>query len=163
MTHLCLANSLLIDGVDFSDHALVNAIIDDPAHHCVVLFPAPTAMRLGSIGAESPATVFAPAKIPVVFLLDGTWQHARKMLRLSPNLGRLPTIALSPTTPSEFRNVRKQPRPGCLSTIEATHAILDWFHATSDTPNGKRPHDNLLEAFRFMVRTQETKSVPENK
>jgi DTW domain-containing protein YfiP len=147
MTHLCLSNSLLIEGVDFSADPTVNDIIADPTSHAVVLFPARHAVECGS-------GVFPADKHPVIFILDGTWQHARKMLRLSTNLQRLPAVSLAPRAPSGFR-VRKQPRPGCLSTLEAVHHVLDVLNPSS-TDCGDRPHDNLLDVFQFMVNQQVT-------
>jgi DTW domain-containing protein YfiP len=59
----------------------------------------------------------------LVFLLDATWSGARKMLRLSPNLQRLPRIMFTPSAPSRFV-IKQQPVDGCLSTLEATHELL---------------------------------------
>jgi DTW domain-containing protein YfiP len=45
------------------------------------------------------------------------------MLRLSPNLQRLPKIMFSNAAPSRYL-IKRQPEPGCLSTLEATHELL---------------------------------------
>jgi DTW domain-containing protein YfiP len=156
MTHLTLENSLLLEGMDFTHHPIVNGLLRDQSNAGVVLFPAKQAITLTP---ETPAhTLFPADKQAVVFLLDGTWQHARKIRRLSKNLHPLPTIALAPIAPSAFR-VRKQPRAGCLSTLEAAHAILDWHH-TQTTPHAPRHHDHLLPPFHAMVRTQERWQSP---
>ena len=59
----------------------------------------------------------------VVFLLDATWSGARKMLRLSPSLQRLPRIMFTPAAPSRYI-IKQQPQAGCLSTLEAVHELL---------------------------------------
>jgi DTW domain-containing protein YfiP len=59
----------------------------------------------------------------VLFLLDGTWSGARKMLRLSPSLQRLPRVMFTPSAPSRFI-IKQQPQAGCLSTLETTHELL---------------------------------------
>ena len=55
--------------------------------------------------------------------LDATWGGARKLLRLSPSLQRLPRIMFTPTTPSRYI-IKQQPQEGCLSTLEAVHELL---------------------------------------
>jgi DTW domain-containing protein YfiP len=59
----------------------------------------------------------------VVFLLDGTWACAAKMLRISTSLKELPQIMFPPAAPSRFV-IKQQPVVGCLSTLEATHELL---------------------------------------
>ena len=44
------------------------------------------------------------------------------------NLGPLPRISFDPGEPSRFRG-RKQPKPECLSTIEAIHRTIDLLPA----------------------------------
>ena len=64
------------------------------------------------------------SKTPLILVVDGTWNTARKMLRLSRNLHSVPRICFTPVRPSRFR-VRKQPHPNCYSTIEAIHQTLE--------------------------------------
>ena len=59
----------------------------------------------------------------LIVLLDATWSGARKMLRLSPSLQRLPRIMFTPSTPSRYV-IKQQPQEGCLSTLEAVHELL---------------------------------------
>ena len=59
----------------------------------------------------------------VVFLLDATWRLARPMLRDSLSLQRLPRIMFSGAAPSRYI-IKRQPEPGCLSTLEAVHEML---------------------------------------
>ena len=59
----------------------------------------------------------------LVFILDATWSGARKMLKLSPSLQRLPRVMFTPTAPSRYV-IKQQPQDGCLSTLEACHELL---------------------------------------
>ena len=120
LTHLCLPNSELQMGIAFDDHASVQALLRDPANHCVLLYPGPTARNLSH--GELTTTDLAGRRL-VVLLLDATWACARKMLRLSPTLQALPRIMFTPTAPSRFV-IKQQPQEGCLSTLEATHETL---------------------------------------
>jgi len=119
LTHLCLANSEIRVGVSFDDDENVQQLISDPANFPVLLYPGPSAINVSN--ASLPPEVLH--RRVVVFLLDATWACARKMLRLSPNLQRLPRIMFTASAPSRFI-IKQQPQPGCLSTLEATHELL---------------------------------------
>jgi DTW domain-containing protein YfiP len=123
LTHLCLPNSELRMGVGFDEDARVQALIRDPQNFPVLLYPGKDAVNL-SVGAP-PKELSEPlaSRRLVVFLLDGTWSGARKMLRLSPSLQRLPRIMFTPSAPSRYV-IKQQPVEGCLSTLEAVHELL---------------------------------------
>lgn len=120
LTRLCLANSELHMGMAFDDDAAVQALIADPANFCVLVYPGREARNLST---GELATAELGARRLVVFLLDATWAGARKMLRLSPSLQRLPRVMFTPTAPSRYV-IKQQPQEGCLSTLEATHELL---------------------------------------
>ena len=120
LTHLCLPESEIHMGVEFDQHAPVQALLRDPALHPVLLYPGPTALNLSQ--GELPPESLAGRRL-VVLVLDATWACAKKMLRLSPSLQALPRIMFTPTAPSRFI-IKQQPQPGCLSTLEATHETL---------------------------------------
>jgi len=120
LTHLCLADSEIHVGVEFDEHPAVQAVIADPSNFPVLLYPGPTARNL-SRGDLAPEEL--GKRRLVVFLLDATWSGARKMLRLSPSLQRLPRIMFTPSAPSRYV-IKQQPQEGCLSTLEATHELL---------------------------------------
>jgi DTW domain-containing protein YfiP len=57
----------------------------------------------------------APGAEPVFVLLDGTWQEARKMIRKSAYLAKLPRLALA--APASGYALRANHRAGTLCTI----------------------------------------------
>jgi len=120
LTHLCLSSSEIHMGLTFDTHELVQALIVDPANFPVLVYPGPTARNL-TTGAMTETDL--GGRRLVLFLLDGTWSGARKMLRLSPSLQRLPRVMFTPTAPSRFI-IKQQPQAGCLSTLETTHELL---------------------------------------
>ncbi len=120
LTHLCLPNSEIHMGLGFDDHEAVQALIHDPRHAPFLLYPGKEAINL-STGALPAADI--GDRTLVVFMLDSTWRGARKMLKLSPSLQRLPRIMFTPTMPSRYV-IKQQPQEGCLSTLEATHELL---------------------------------------
>jgi DTW domain-containing protein YfiP len=120
LTHLCLSTSEIHMGLTFDSHELVQAIIADPNNFPVLVYPGPTARNL-TTGALTETDL--SGRRLVLFLLDGTWSGARKMLRLSPSLQRLPRVMFTPSAPSRFI-IKQQPQAGCLSTLETTHELL---------------------------------------
>ena len=149
MTHLCLSNSMLIEGLDFSANAQVDALIQDPFNFCVLLFPDQDAVNLSAFDKAQRQDFVPQDKRLLVFVLDGTWDNAKSMKRLSSNLRDLPRICFEPPQASEFREVRKQPHAQCFSTIEAVHHLIQLFDHDSI-----EPAETMLAAFRFMVNQQ---------
>lgn len=120
LTHLCLANSELQMGLAFDDQEAVQEIINDPRNLVMLVYPSVGARNL-SRGDLTPADI--GDRRLVFFLLDATWAGAKKMLRLSPSLQRLPRVMFTPTAPSRYV-IKQQPVAGCLSTLETTHELL---------------------------------------
>jgi DTW domain-containing protein YfiP len=151
MTSLCIENSLLIEGFDFTHESRVNRLIEDDTLHCLLLFPGTDAISLNELDTQKREQIFPTGKMPMVFVIDGTWHEAKKMVKLSTNLQQLPTISFTPRVSSRFR-VRKQPRSNCYATIEAVHQVLSLLD--EDRDEARRPYDNLIEVFDYMVERQ---------
>lgn len=125
LTRLCLENSELHMGIEFDRVEAVQELIADEANLCVLVYPGREALNFSTADAATLGTFRERlgARRLVVFLLDATWAGARKMLRLSPSLQRLPRVMFTPTAPSRYV-IKQQPQEGCLSTLEATHELL---------------------------------------
>ena len=147
------SNSLLLEGVDFSADERVNREIASAANFPVLLYPSADALNL-SYRTAAERLMYAPAgRKLLVFVIDGTWKSARKMIRLSCDLAKLPRICFEPPSPSDYR-IRRQPKPHCYSTIEAIHHVLQLL--TPCSGGGHRPQDNLLTVFRSVIEQQLT-------
>lgn len=120
LTHLCLSNSELQMGLAFDDQEAVQEIIHDPRNFCMLVYPSVGARNLSK--GDLSASDIGDRRL-VFFLLDATWAGAKKMLRLSPSLQRLPRVMFTPTAPSRYV-IKQQPVAGCLSTLETTHELL---------------------------------------
>ncbi|MES2934386.1 MAG: tRNA-uridine aminocarboxypropyltransferase [Pseudomonadota bacterium] len=151
MSHLCLQHSHLILGQDYSDNAQVNQLLNDPAKQAVMLYPGQNSTNLSALSLAERSAPFALDKKLVIFVIDGTWATARNMVRQSRNLQDLPRVCFSLDRPSSFR-VRKQPAPGCYSTIEAIHEVIELVAPIYGFAG--RAHDNLLHVFDHMVERQ---------
>lgn len=120
MTHLALKNSIVFEGTDFTQHSELNAILRNPALSPMLLFPGGEPLEAGAANA-------APTgRVPVLIVIDATWNLAKKILHRSPNLRDLRRISLSPSSPSQF-TARRQPRADCLCTAEAISEVLEAF------------------------------------
>ncbi len=149
LTHLCLTNSEIRMGKGFDDDEAVQALINDPRNHPVLLYPGEDALNL-SAAAEPQISGFrsqVSGRQLVVFLLDATWRGARKLLRQSPSLQRLPRIMFTPSAPSRYV-IKQQPVEGCLSTLEAVHELLTVLERTG--LDAYPLPDQLLDVFQRM-------------
>lgn len=146
MAHLGLKNSVLLVGEDFSADPVVNALLANPSLHCLVLFPGENSTNLSRLTTDLRAGLFPSTKELVVFVIDGTWSTAPKILQKSRNLVGLPRICYDPPHASRFF-VRKQPELYCHSTIEAIHHTIKLLKPT-------QAGDQFLRPFEVMVQQQ---------
>ncbi|XP_059443833.1 uncharacterized protein LOC132175797 [Corylus avellana] len=107
----------------------------------VLLFPSDCAIGVDGLDALG-------FKVTNLIVLDGTWAKATRMYNENPWLKLLPHLKLDLKKMSLFSEVRSQPKPGCLSTIES---IVYALKALGDEPEGL---DNLLDVFESMVEDQ---------
>lgn len=151
MSHLSLKNSHLIQGQDYSKNDLVNELLADTHYNSFILYPGHDSKDISLMSASEKQNLCA--KKMRVFVIDGTWATARKMIRQSKNLHALPRLCFVPNRPSNFR-VRKQPRANCYSTIEAIHHTIELVGESQGFAVHEREHDKLLSTFNYMVETQ---------
>lgn len=153
ISHLTLTGSRLLQGYDYSEDKRVNALLRDPARHCLVLYPGEDSLNLSATPAPERAALVPKGKRLTVFVIDGTWHTARKTMARSRNLAPLPRICFAPERPSRFR-VRKQPRENFCSTVEAIHETIELLGPAAGFDLAPRKHDALLDVFDHMVEQQ---------
>jgi hypothetical protein len=137
LTHVALPNSEVHGGVCFEAHSRVPALASAPG--AALLFPGPGSTPLAP-GRVAPPTV--------LFVVDGTWPQAEKMLRANPSIAGLPRVSVSPSSPGAYGELRREPGPETLSTIEAVALALG---AIEDDPARFAP---MVDAFRRSVALQ---------
>ena len=118
LAKLCLTNAELLIGVDFTRNERVNALIQDPSYIPFVLYPGPKAVNFKTL-ANDPAT---EGKNLLIFVIDGTWACAKRLLNKSQNIRALPRLSFSRSYVSRFV-IKRQPMPHCVSTIEAIYYL----------------------------------------
>jgi DTW domain-containing protein YfiP len=120
LTHLCLKNSEILTGVDFTEDQRINYLLKDPFYYPVLLYPGEGSVDISEF--HFPEDASDKRKI-LVFVIDASWTLAKKMLKLSANLSALPKIRFHPQEPSRYV-IKQQPHENCLSTIESVHFLL---------------------------------------
>ncbi len=147
-SHLILQNSEVLVGINFDEMPAFQNAIADERYQTVVLYPGKTAIKLSEPGASSQL-----GDKPIQWVvIDGTWQCAKKMMRLTTSLHGLPRVSFTPGRTSEFQ-VKHQPRPECLSTVESLHQLLiDLNQLGLEHTEGRE--ENLMDVFRKTVEQQ---------
>jgi len=148
VAHLSLSNSEIVVGVDFSEDPRVNALLDDPCFDCRLIYPGSSAQNLSRQAYRPP-----PGRRPVLFLVDATWPCAKKVMRLSENLRRLPRLSFDAAAASEFL-IKHQPHPMCLSTVETLDRVLELLAAAGLERYDAADARALLRPFRAMIEMQ---------
>lgn len=148
LTHRALKNSELIMGVNLTENKRLNSLLTDPSFYPVILYPGHTSINL------SQCTNFdvPPRKKLLIIILDGTWRLAKKIQSASANLHDVPRVCFTPPTASRFL-IKRQPAKVCVSTIEATHHLLDILDKFG-IEDLKGVHFSLLDAIDSLVRFQ---------
>ncbi len=138
MASLCLPNSELHVGVRWDGSAPLTRALAEPERTVALLYPGEGALDVLRDPPPRPVTLV---------VVDGTWWQTKKVVRDNPALSALPRYAFTPPAPSEYR-IRKEPRPDCVSTIEALVHVLG---ALEGDPGRFRA---LLAPFRAMIDAQ---------
>ncbi len=145
ITNLQLENSEVIVGVDFTNNKRVNEILTDKKASSFLLYPGKDNFNL-STRKGSEINSFMGAN-PYIFILDGTWPCARKMLKLSKNLQKLQRVSFDNKIKSKFI-IKQQPESLCLSTIESVYTVLNLLKKGGleqcDTKNFLIPFEKMI-------------------
>ncbi|MFJ1302925.1 tRNA-uridine aminocarboxypropyltransferase [Pseudomonadota bacterium AL_CKDN230030165-1A_HGKHYDSX7] len=117
------------------------ALWERAGRDCYLLFPGEAA----KLARDMPAPIEG-GREQLLIVPDGTWRHARALLRDNPALAALPRITLGDTAVTRYR-VRHADAAGALSTIEA---ISEALGALERTPR----YEALLAPFERLVSQQ---------
>lgn len=153
LSYLILEKSELIAGHDYSHDVRVNELLKDEQYYPVVLFPGEGSVNLSLLNLDEKKSLFPHDKTLLLFVIDGTWATARQTMRMSTNLSTLPRISFDFNKSSNFR-VRKQPKEGLCSTVEAIYETIEHLGPACGFNTQMRHHENLIEVFNYMVEQQ---------
>ena len=145
-----LIDSRIIVGIDFTHNAEVNALLADPGNHCMVMYPGRNSLNISKDDVSPLLEPRRHGRKLVIFLVDGTWQCAKKMMRLSLNIRSLPRVSFTAHHESIFF-IKEQPAAYCLSTLESIHFFLCEADRRGVESLPGRPQDNLIVVFKSMI------------
>jgi len=138
IAHRALRNSTLL--VDHTVNLAAALSAGNFLHpRAALLYPSAEASLISDIPTDQ-----WPAQLVI---LDGTWHHAKTLVRDIPALASLPRVRLAPPAPSRYR-IRREPTDVALSTVEAIIAALGVFEPETAGVN------LLIAAFDQMVERQ---------
>jgi DTW domain-containing protein YfiP len=148
LAKLCLTNAELLIGTDFTRDERVNSLIQDPSYSPFVLYPGPEALNFKTLGNDLPPG----GKTLLVFVIDGTWRGAKRILNKSRNIRALPRLSFFRSYSSQFV-IKRQPMAHCVSTIEAVYYLCKEAEETGHE-NLNAQSENLMIVFKKLVDTQ---------
>jgi len=164
LAHLMLPNSTLKVGLSWPNLKVALGREAKPANwgvlHLGSGIKAPTANTTAT-GPQKPGLHFvtksgAPAptaELEGLIILDGTWSQAKTIWWRNAWLLKLKRVILVPSEKSLYRELRREPRKECLSTIEAIAESLQFLGEKSEIASElKSVFARLLEKQRTRLR-----------
>ena len=146
ITNLQLENSEIIVGVDFTNNKRVNEILTKEKNSSFLLYPGKDNFNFSIRKSSEISAVMG--NNPHIFILDGTWPCARKMLKLSKNLQKLKRVSFDNKIISKFI-IKQQPEALCLSTIESVYTVLNLLKKSDiehcETEDFLLPFEKMIE------------------
>ncbi len=155
---LALEDAEILIGVNFSANERLAELIsgkngaegygEGRNYHPVMLYPGKEALF-----SDSPEfRAQAAGRRLLIILVDATWNHAAKIVKLSTCLKELPTLSFNAQYRSQF-SFKRQPAPECLSTIESV------FYLTGELQKAGLANTNadispLMRVFHAMIEYQ---------
>ncbi len=149
LAKLCLTNAELLIGTDFTSNDRVNSLIQDPSYSPFVLYPGPKAENFKIRGSD---LLEASGKTLLIFVMDGTWRGAKRLLNKSRNIRALPRLSFSRRYNSKFI-FKRQPMAHCVSTIEAIYYLCKEAEEAG-YENLNAQSEILMCVFKKLVDTQ---------
>ena len=148
LSHLCLKDSEVIVGLDFSKNQRFQQLLTDQNYYPVLMYPGSDAITAKTV------TNHAPQKKLLLIILDATWFCAKKMIEHNPFLLELPKLSFEGSYRSIF-TFKREPSPECISTIECCYYIIKEFQSAGFVDKTLDP-EPLMNIFKAMIKLQLT-------
>ena len=141
-------------GADFDSNPGFQSLVSDPTLFPMVLYPGPSSLNLSVLGEGELKTHLPQNRRLAIFVIDGTWFCARKMIRTSKILSQLPQITFDFKTESAY-GFRKQPKAFCLSTLEAVFELIENLNQKGlGKVFPESAHHQMKQGFQALVKSQ---------
>ena len=131
LAHLALPNSTLKIGLSWRNLAAALGEKEaNPAQWAVLYLGSGVKGEMSrpqplQFVSQKGAPVAAPDHLEGILILDGTWSQAKSLWWRNAWLLKLRRVILTPQRKSLYKELRKEPRRECLSTIESIAETLD--------------------------------------
>lgn len=144
ITHHSLVNSKLIEGINFSDDAYLNQVLNCTKTNVYLLYPFKESR---SLTQHIQSQNSSQKKMKNIFILiDSTWPCAKKILKLSPNLQKAAPLTFEKLYLSAYK-IKEQPKDGFISTIETVKIVMEDLIKNNLEVISKDKMDHFLDPF----------------
>lgn len=151
LAHLCLADSEILQGLEFSQNARLCDLLGDERFLPVLMYPGSDALNVNdehfrklllqehseknptradesraaqfSCTEKNASNTMCARKILMPIIIDATWFCSRKIIEHNEFLLRLTKLSFVNTYSSIF-TFKHEPRPECVSTIETCYYLI---------------------------------------
>ena len=152
LAHICLKDSEIIVGLDFSKNQRLMELLHDPQYYPVLMYPGEDAWHAKKEGFTQ--TITQQNKKLLVIILDATWFCSKKMIQYNPFLLELPKLSFFGQYQSIF-TFKREPKPEYISTIECCYYLIKELQTVSFIPQTIDP-EPLMNVFKAMIKLQIT-------
>jgi DTW domain-containing protein YfiP len=160
LAHLALPNSTLKIGLSWPNLKAALGKEAIPSRWVVLYLGSgiqgePTSSGLQFVSKKGAPIVSPPrAELDGIILLDGTWSQAKTLWWRNAWLLKVKRAILKPSQPSLYRELRKEPRKECLSTIETIAETL------TSLGEPQTVSDSLKTLFSELLKKRRTQPKP---
>lgn len=148
LASLCLPESEIFVGIDFTNNERINNLINDPKYYPVLLYPSCDAWT----AQKKELKEILNGKTLLAFIIDSTWFCSKKMIRYSMNINSLPKFSFCGKYKSIF-TFKHEPAEYCISTIETCYYLIKELQA-SEIANKDANPEPLMNVFKEMIKYQ---------
>ena len=150
LAHICLKDSQIIVGQDFSTNPTFQNLLHDPKYAPFLMYPGDDALTVKS----SEYSTALGGRTPLIIILDATWFCAKKLIQKNPFLLDLPKLSFAGSYRSIF-TFKREPSPECISTIECCYYLIKELQETGAVDQSLDPSP-LMTIFKEMIKLQLT-------
>ncbi|MGN0756331.1 tRNA-uridine aminocarboxypropyltransferase [uncultured Treponema sp.] len=148
LASLCLPESEILMGIDFTKNKRLEELLNDPQYYPVLLYPSPDAWTCSKEGFKETIQ----GKKLLAIIVDSTWFCSKKILRYSTNINSLPKFSFTGNYKSIF-TFKHEPQEYCVSTIETCYYLIKELQSTGIVDKGISP-EPLMTVFKQMIKFQ---------
>jgi DTW domain-containing protein YfiP len=168
LAHLALPNSTLKVGLSWPNLKKATGREDAQSSRWAVLYLGsgikgkPASGTPLTFVSKSGAPIDAPSDgLDGIVILDGTWSQAKTLWWRNAWLLKLKRVVLTPQYKSLYRELRKEPRRECLSTIESIAECLTALGESAEVEKSlKKLFGELLDKQRARLKARRERSQP---